>query len=135
MAAYRIGVQDVGQVNVSDELSGSASVTLSLDWEAGESGGRDQSFDAGRGHVGWHGDQGVERQSDRVRVHLLERQCTGEQIMLIRLEQSFFARLADQGRYRVAIRWVANLTDGFYMYQPEQSGGYGGKGDDHRPED
>ena len=83
-SAFRIGVQDVGEVEIADEFPGGDGRAFSAvpDGEAGEPGGGDELLHLRGGDVRRHCDQGRERQRDRAGGSVLELQGAGEQLML-----------------------------------------------------
>ena len=82
VSAGRVGVEDVREVDIADQV-GPVGAPFTLDREAGVAGGGDELLDTARGDVGVDGDQGVQRESDRVGVGLLERERAGEQLVLV----------------------------------------------------
>src|SRR5215212_8050536 len=131
----RVGVQDVGEVDVADEI-GSGRWVIGLSYrKAGVAGGGDEVLDIGRSDIRCDSHQSLERQSDDLDLGFLESQRSREQLMLVGLEEPLFAGFADQRRYGVSVDDVTNFTYGFDAQQLQYPGCHGGQAADDRAED
>ena len=102
--------------------------------EAGVSGGGDELLDTRRGDIRVDSDQGVQWQSDGFSLGFLEREGTGEQLVLVGFEESFFAGLPDQRGDGVAVGDFADFARGRDAHQLQHSGRHCSQADDDRAE-
>ena len=66
VSAGLVGVQDVGDVDIADQVRSGRRSVISSDREAGVSGGGDELLDTRRGDIRVDGDQGVQWQCRRL---------------------------------------------------------------------
>ena len=99
-------VEDVLDVDVAVEGRSPA------DREPGVPGARGQLLDVGDGGVRRNGDDGIDRQDNAVHAAFLEGQCLAEQVVLLRLQQAFPARLGDQPRHLLPVEGAGHLVPG-----------------------